>query len=353
MAWSGGTYTRSNGVYSGSGVWAQDRDAAVKILAARHDTHDQDLATGINTCLTKDGQNSPTANLPMGNFIHTGVGAATARTNYAAMSQVQDGTAHWIGTTGGSANTQTGTLTPTITSYTTGLRVRFEAGFTNTGAATLNLNSVGAANIRKGNGSIPLTEGDLTAGDQYEAVYDGSQFILLNLAPLTLVRDLNTTVTISNTTTETTLFTATIPGGAIGTHRSLRFFAQGDLLNTTGSACNFNIRLKLGATTLHVTDTPSMNNGSNRASMQIEWRIFNRNSQAIQHSSASIRFGGFGTEATAGTLRAESQSQSGGNAATEDTSSDKTLVVTGQMPSAPSPSASAQIRLYKAILEIV
>lgn len=55
MSWSSGIFTRTNGVYSGAGVWASDAAAAVKITAVRHDTHDKDLADGINACLHKGG----------------------------------------------------------------------------------------------------------------------------------------------------------------------------------------------------------------------------------------------------------------------------------------------------------
>lgn len=37
-----------------------------------------DLATGLSTALTKDGQTTPTANIPMGGFKLTGLGAGTA-----------------------------------------------------------------------------------------------------------------------------------------------------------------------------------------------------------------------------------------------------------------------------------
>jgi hypothetical protein len=36
-----------------------------------------DLAAGLSTCLTKDGQTTPTANIPLGGFKLTNVGAAT------------------------------------------------------------------------------------------------------------------------------------------------------------------------------------------------------------------------------------------------------------------------------------
>jgi hypothetical protein len=62
MAWNGsGVFSRTNGVHTGSTTWVQDRDAGAYILATRHDTHDEDLATGINACLTKNNETKPTA----------------------------------------------------------------------------------------------------------------------------------------------------------------------------------------------------------------------------------------------------------------------------------------------------
>lgn len=62
MAWNGsGTFSRTNGTHTGSTTWVQDRDAGAYILAGRHDTHDQDLADGINACLTKNNETKPTA----------------------------------------------------------------------------------------------------------------------------------------------------------------------------------------------------------------------------------------------------------------------------------------------------
>lgn len=37
-----------------------------------------DLATGLSTCITKDGQTTVTANIPMGGYVHTGLGAGAA-----------------------------------------------------------------------------------------------------------------------------------------------------------------------------------------------------------------------------------------------------------------------------------
>ena len=57
MPWSGGVYTRSNGVFTGATVWASDASVGTDITTAHHDTHDQDLATGLNNCVTIDGLN--------------------------------------------------------------------------------------------------------------------------------------------------------------------------------------------------------------------------------------------------------------------------------------------------------
>lgn len=180
MGWDGsGNVTRSNGVNSGSGAWAADSAAGTKILAARHDTHDQDLADAIENCIAKDGQNAATANLPMGTFRHTGVGNATARTHYAAAGQIQDGALVYADVSTGSSNAYAGSLTPAATALVEGMRVTWVANHTNTGAATYNLNSIGAQNIRKGDGTTALDAGDLVENNYYEMLYDGANWVLL------------------------------------------------------------------------------------------------------------------------------------------------------------------------------
>ena len=112
MAWSGGTYRKWN--YASNG-WTGDASLGIGIESTRHDDQDDDFETGINTCLTKDGQNTATANLPMGGFKHLNVANATARNHYAAAGQVQDSAFIWCGTSAGSANAQTLSPTPAIT----------------------------------------------------------------------------------------------------------------------------------------------------------------------------------------------------------------------------------------------
>lgn len=181
MPWSAGTFTRTNGTYSGATVWNQDELNGFDILSTRHDGHDQDIATGINACLTKDGQNTPTANLSMGGFLHTNVASGTARTHYASVAQVQDGGIIWGGTSGGTANAQTLTPTIAIPAYVAGQTFRFIAGATNTGSATLQISGLASPKtILSANTGVNIVAGNITSGRLYTVVYDGTNFQLLN-----------------------------------------------------------------------------------------------------------------------------------------------------------------------------
>jgi hypothetical protein len=172
VPWSGsGTFTR---LYS----WVAQKNAGVDILSSQMDADTDDIVTGMENCRTLDGQTVPIRSLPMGGFNHTNVGNATARTNYAAAGQVQDDAFNWGGTSGGTANAQTLSLTPGITSYTAGRPIRFIAGFSNTGAMTLNVNNVGSRSVTAG--SAALVGGEIIAGQIYEVDDDGTNFQLLN-----------------------------------------------------------------------------------------------------------------------------------------------------------------------------
>lgn len=75
----------------------------------------------------------------------------------------------------GTANTYAVTLDPAPTAYTTGMVVRFKVGNSNSGASTLNVNTLGAKNLLGKNG-YTLASGDLKANDIVVAVYDGTAF---------------------------------------------------------------------------------------------------------------------------------------------------------------------------------
>lgn len=89
------------------------------------------------------------------------------------------------GTSTGSANAQVvATPTPISFSLTAGKQIIFIAGFTNTSATTLNINSTGATNLFRltPSGPIALTGGEVVAGNVVEALYDGTRYVLINSA---------------------------------------------------------------------------------------------------------------------------------------------------------------------------
>lgn len=75
------------------------------IDAARYNGLTGDVATGITACLAKNGENAPTANLPMGGFKHTGAADGGAAGQYLVYGQGFPITAFALG----------GVTTPSIT----------------------------------------------------------------------------------------------------------------------------------------------------------------------------------------------------------------------------------------------
>ena len=153
-----------------------------------------DLATGLSTCITKDGQTTPTANIPMGTFKFTNLGNGSAATDSATLGQVQASTTKLVTVSG--TDTITGTMTPALTAYATGQMFYFVAGATNTSAVTLNIDSLGAKSVTR-HGSTALVAGDILSGEVCVVVYDGTRFQLLNPASYT---NLNYTGTLTGGT---------------------------------------------------------------------------------------------------------------------------------------------------------
>jgi hypothetical protein len=181
MPFSAGVFTRTDGVFTGSTVFQQERDASIDILALNLDTEAQDMADGLSTCLLKDGTQTVTANIPMSGFQFTGLGSGTARSSSITVAQVQDSAVTWCGTFGGTATALTATLAPAITAYATGMRVIGTAASTVTGAATIQLNGISSPpSVRKkmASGLVALTGGEWVAGQTISFTYDGTFWVL-------------------------------------------------------------------------------------------------------------------------------------------------------------------------------
>lgn len=164
--------------YNGSGTFlinsaGQPVVAGTTISETVFNALTADLATGLSTAITKDGQTTAIANLPMGGFKLTNLAAGTAATDSARLGQVQSGATTLIAITG--TDTVVGTLTPTLTAYATGQQFSFVAAATNTTSMTLNINGLGAKAITK-TGATALIAGDITVGKMITVIYDGTQF---------------------------------------------------------------------------------------------------------------------------------------------------------------------------------
>jgi hypothetical protein len=70
-----------------------------------------------------------------------------------------------------------------MTAYATGQRFTFVSAGANTGAATININSIGAKALTK-NGATALSAGDIPSGAAVEVVYDGTQFQVVSAMPV-------------------------------------------------------------------------------------------------------------------------------------------------------------------------
>jgi hypothetical protein len=119
------------------------------------------------------------------------------------MGQVQDGTPVYAAA-GGTADVLTLALSPTPSAYAAGQEFRLKATATNTGAVTLNVNSLGAKDVKR-DGSSALVAGDIRNGQMYTVRYDGTNFQLL--APSTFVTQ---SLTDSSTLPATTAFVQTL-----------------------------------------------------------------------------------------------------------------------------------------------
>lgn len=80
MPWSGA------GSYSLPPAYSPEVNGTV-IDATRYNGLTSDVASGITACLAKNGENVPTANLPMGGFKHTGAAVASASGQYLVYGQ--------------------------------------------------------------------------------------------------------------------------------------------------------------------------------------------------------------------------------------------------------------------------
>lgn len=188
--------------YNGSGTFlinsaGQPVVANTVISATVFNALTSDLATGLSTAITKDGQTTITANIPFGSNKITGLGAGTAATDAANLSQVQSTAAKLVTVTG--TDTITGSMSPQLTAYAAGQLFYFVANAANTGAVTINIDSLGAKAITR-DGSTALAAGDINSGEVVVVIYDGTRFQMINAANSFGNTTINGTLTVTGNT---------------------------------------------------------------------------------------------------------------------------------------------------------
>lgn len=163
-----------------AGTWSKPIASFIaftKIESAKMNVLIDDIGAEITDSLARNtGTGAMGRNLPMGNNRVTGMAGATALTDAATANQVQNGSLGFA-VDSGAANAYVVTLAPVPTSYTTGMTVWFTTSNANTGASTINVNSLGAKNIKR-DASTNLSAGDIDSSKPVGLVYDGTQFIL-------------------------------------------------------------------------------------------------------------------------------------------------------------------------------
>lgn len=110
------------------------------------------------------------ARVPINSSAATKVGVQNASYTYAADAEASD--AYAI------------TLSPAPTAYAAGQKFIFKANTANTGAATLNVNSLGAKTLKK-HTDQDLADNDIEAGSIVEVVYDGINFQVTSIIAAT------------------------------------------------------------------------------------------------------------------------------------------------------------------------
>jgi hypothetical protein len=80
----------------------------------------------------------------------------------------------------GNNNAYAVTLSPALAANIAGMPIRFQANFSNTGAATLNVNGIGAIALKKAV-NVALAAGDLQSGQIYTVSFDGTNYQVLEI----------------------------------------------------------------------------------------------------------------------------------------------------------------------------
>ena len=176
---------------NGSGVYGPPPGTAAvpntTVESADYNAVVADMAQALTDSINVDGTAPFQANQSMGNNKLTSMAAGTAAADSVNLGQVQSAVIAHAATVGGTADAITLTFSPVFAAYTAKMRFRFTASGANTITnPTVNIDGMGAKTVKKLN-SVALEAGDIAgAGHVCDCVYDGTDVLLLNFAPMTV-----------------------------------------------------------------------------------------------------------------------------------------------------------------------
>ncbi|MGE0853295.1 MAG: hypothetical protein AB7O44_27410 [Hyphomicrobiaceae bacterium] len=168
-----GSFQRTDGVRTGSDVFAQQLAEDVDVTAALLDAHENDIATGLEALLHRGGENAMTAALPMGGNKLTDLGNGTVRTDSVALGQAQDAGFRWGGTAGGTADALTVAPSPAWPAYANGQELWFIVASDNiTDAPTIAVSGLAAIALQRSVG-VAVKKRQLRSGALCKGVIRG------------------------------------------------------------------------------------------------------------------------------------------------------------------------------------
>jgi len=209
----------------------------------------------------RGGTNLNTSALTGTPIIDSGVWSVPA-----TLSVIKGGTNLASGTSGGILGyTASGTLASSVALTANGLVIGGGAGATPTAIAALTNGQIVVGST--GVAPVPTT---LTGGNGISITNGaGSVTIATSTNVITILDRAVGTQDVVNTTTETSVYSFTVPGGTLGTNRALRLTLTGDYLNNAAATPTFLIKVKYGGTTIFNGNAPALIQSAFRFSIDV------------------------------------------------------------------------------------
>lgn len=176
------------------------------------------------------------------------------------------------------------------------------------------------------------------AANDYLQTWDASANALkkvkIRTASVSVIDKNGTTPAIVNTITETSTYSVTVKGGALGANGAVRVTILGEYLNNSGAGATVTLRVKFGGVTIYQDVTASIATSALTRPFRLDFFLSNRNSTGLNIMTGRVHIGnivaattGAGDLATDGLLSTMIDSNPGGSI---DTTLDQVFDVTIQ-----------------------